>query len=286
MKVFFSDVSLVVFDECHILHPRTINDSKRSLDSMICLLKILEESPGTNIFLSSAMVENSNELSSWISDSFNKEVITLDSKWKPTRQIRGCVVYDQTRVSELETYLENKRDEVSEIRRSPNNDDKEALTVSVNCIFSLKNRWDNNGSDYTKLPLLNEPVTIGSNPNWRLTSNKNKVASKIAAKFARNKSKTIIFSQNKEHCVSIARDSGNLLANDTEFNYSQDEEDLKNRAVDEIGNESAVYLPFSNKAVAHHGLMIQEEKLLNESLFRRDSGVDVIAATPTLAHKV
>src|SRR5258707_12588726 len=36
----FADVGLLVFDECHLLHPRDLDTSRRSVDAMLCLLNL------------------------------------------------------------------------------------------------------------------------------------------------------------------------------------------------------------------------------------------------------
>jgi replicative superfamily II helicase len=36
----FVDVGLIVFDECHLLHPRNLDTSHRSIDAMLCLLNL------------------------------------------------------------------------------------------------------------------------------------------------------------------------------------------------------------------------------------------------------
>lgn len=41
----FKDVGLLVFDECHLLHPKYADRSRRSLDAMLCVLNIVTLAP-------------------------------------------------------------------------------------------------------------------------------------------------------------------------------------------------------------------------------------------------
>ena len=43
----FADVALVVFDECHLLHPRESDRSRRAVDAMLCILKSHELRAGS-----------------------------------------------------------------------------------------------------------------------------------------------------------------------------------------------------------------------------------------------
>ena len=45
----FAEVGLVMFDECHLLHPREADRSRRSIDAMLCLLNLTQLAP-TPIF--------------------------------------------------------------------------------------------------------------------------------------------------------------------------------------------------------------------------------------------
>ena len=42
----FSEVGLLVFDECHLVHPRKLDTSRRSIDAMLCILNFTNVAPG------------------------------------------------------------------------------------------------------------------------------------------------------------------------------------------------------------------------------------------------
>ena len=105
----FADVGLIVFDECHLLHPRDLDTSHRSIDAMLCLLNLNRVCPDADILLLSAMMKNTAEISAWLQDLTGRPSLSLDIKWKPTRQVRGCVVYSADRLAELRRTLSTGR---------------------------------------------------------------------------------------------------------------------------------------------------------------------------------
>lgn len=104
----FVDVGVFIFDECHLIHPKSSED-RRAIDAMLCILGFVRVAPDADIVLMSAMMKNTKELSHWLSELTNRLSISLDNSWKPTRQLRGCIVYDSNRLSTLENLLRNER---------------------------------------------------------------------------------------------------------------------------------------------------------------------------------
>jgi hypothetical protein len=89
----FAGLGLIIFDECHLLHPRAEDRSRRGLDAMLSILNLTLAAPAADLLLLSAMMKNTSEVAGWIESLTNRECLTLDLAWKPTRQVRGCVVY-------------------------------------------------------------------------------------------------------------------------------------------------------------------------------------------------
>jgi hypothetical protein len=87
----FEDVGLLVFDECHLLHPRE-SSGRRSIDAMLCLLRFLQCVPSADVLLVSAMIKNADALAAWVGELTKRGCLSLTLSWKPTRQARGCVV--------------------------------------------------------------------------------------------------------------------------------------------------------------------------------------------------
>src|SRR5690606_25239366 len=62
------------------------------------------------------------------------------------------------------------------------------------------------------------------------------------------------------------------------------QENCRNEAISELGNADAIYDAGTQVAAVHHGELLPYERRLVETLFKnRDSGVNVLAATSTLA---
>ena len=93
------DVGLVVFDECHLLSPQ--GGGKRSLDAMLCLLQIIKRAPQADLLLLSAMLSNAPDFAAWITEISGRPCTAFQDPWKPSRQARGIVVYQRTRLNQI-----------------------------------------------------------------------------------------------------------------------------------------------------------------------------------------
>jgi superfamily II DNA/RNA helicase len=286
----FADVGLIVFDECHLLHPRDLDTSRRSIDAMLCLLNLNRVCPDADILLLSAMMKNAAEISAWLQDLTGRPSLPLDLKWKPTRQVRGCVVYGADRLAELRSTLSTGRR--SATTKGPPASLKRQLTAQPFGFFCLRQTWVSNARvDYSLLPLLDEEVTlaIGANQGrWYLTPNGNQVSAALAAATGGRGLKTLVFAQTIPLCKSAA-DDVNELAGPAAISLTKEESDVYRIAVEELGASEHLYLKrtaagtVEAHAACHHGLLILQERQLHEELFRRADGLSVLVATSTLA---
>jgi len=73
------------------------------------LLAVTRVSPNIDLILMSAMMSNADELAAWIEWLVGRRCLALELSWKPTRQARGCVVYKNTRIDELQRALHSSR---------------------------------------------------------------------------------------------------------------------------------------------------------------------------------
>ena len=287
----FEDVGLIVFDECHLLHPRNMDTSRRSIDAMLCLLNLNRLAPTADILLLSAMMKNAIEMAGWLGELTGRSCLGLDLKWKPTRQVRGCVVYASERLGELRTML-------AQTRRMVSNRDapvalKRSLTAQPFGFFCLRQTWVSNARiDYALLPLLEDAVTLATGTrqdrNWYLTPNGNQVSAAIGVATGAQGLKTLIFAQTIPLCKSTC-DAVNKLSGPQAIRLTEDEQALYRVAVEEAGGADHLYLTMTAEgflaeaSACHHGLLILQERQLHEDLFRRADGVNVLAATSTLA---
>jgi hypothetical protein len=287
----FVDVGLLVFDECHLLHPRDLDTSRRGVDAMLCVLNFTAAAPGADILLLSAMMKNTSELAGWVEELTGRGCLALDLKWKPTRQVRGCVVYAREELTELRERIAQTRQAVT--NKNPPASLQREMTAHPFGFFCLRQTWvSNERRDYTLLPLLDDPITLGMGSNlgrnWYLTPNGNQVSAALAAGTARQNVKTLIFVQTIPLCKSTAK-AVNFAHRSGEIQLSPEELRLYQMAADEAGGAQHLYLNASDTGVlndssaCHHGLLILQERHLHEGLFRRADGVNVLVATSTLA---
>ena len=289
----FSDVGLIVLDECHILHSDDENYSRRGFDAMLVILNLTSISPGADLLLLSAMMKNTDDISEWISELTNRKCLSLKLSWKPTRQVRGCVVYPAEKINELNRILAEQSN-IDPTPQKPPIKIQRQLKSEPNGLFSLYQTWQTKQiSDYALLPLLLTKCQLStskkrSGNGWYLTPNGNEVSREISSASSRAGMKTLVFVQTIVFCEgNVKKFRPNKLKEKVVF--TQDEKHLFDRAAQEMGGEENCYLELDSSgalksgAVSHHGLLLPEERNLHESLFNRRDGVDVVFATPTLA---
>ena len=281
----FSDVGLLVFDECHLLHPRDGTGDRRSVDAMLALLTFIEVAPKADLLLLSAMMGNAETIAAWIEDVVDRSCLALTVDWKPTRQARGCIVYEAERTRALRGLLERARrtGKTSGVPLAV----KRALTVQPYGLFCLHQTWQSKErSDYALLRLMDEEIILGAavsqGGSWYLTANRNAVAAALATKAGDRGIKTMVFAQTVKDCDGTVKTIRQLLSR-RDVKLTSDEERLFAMAVEEAGSEAHVYYSRHELCVAHHGLLLPAERHLCESLFRRRGGIDVLVATSTLA---
>lgn len=288
----FSDVGLLVFDECHLLHAGETEASHRAVDAMLCVLNFVTIAPTADLLLLSAMMKNTDEISAWITSMTRRRCIALDLTWKPTRQVRGCVVYEAEHIDALNKTLRAAR-AIATTKGVPAQLAR-TLTVQPLGLFSLKQTWLSTArAHYRLLPLLDEKLALGTGKTangktWYLTPNGNKLASALAVATATQNLKTLVFVQTIP-LATAATKAINDGATASEAVLTLAESALLTEAIEELGDVSHSYIltndvgRIESASVCHHSLLLPAERQLHESLFRRPDGVNVMVATSTLA---
>lgn len=288
----FKDVGLVMFDECHLMHPREADRSRRSIDAMLCILNLTQSAPDADLLLISAMMQNAEEIAGWVAELTGRPCLPLDLSWKPTRQARGCVAYSADRIAELEELLRREQ-AVATTKGVP-----KSLTPKLNALplafFCLRQTWaTRERSDYALMTLLDEPIPFATNTSkwtkeWYLTPNGNKVAGSIAAAAAEDDLKTLTFVQSTVAAESTVRHFRELLPK-RRVKLTEEEQTWRRLVEEELGGAQHCYLKLDTKgrveggAASHHAQLLKHERLLHESLFKRRDGIDALFATSTLA---
>lgn len=288
------NVGLLVFDECHLLHAGMGDRSRRAVDAMLCILNISTLAPEADYLLLSAMMSNTDEVAAWLSDLTARKCLPLNMPWKPTRQVRGSVVFPSEQIAELHIKLNSKRKElIAAGKRKPGPPValKRVLKARPLGLLGLKFRWDSMlRNDYALFPLSDDEMLLSVNATtWRLTPNVNSVAAQLAALASRNPGiKSLVFAQTIPYAMSAQETAGEHLG-EANIAFTEDEQHLYDLTLDELGEESALYIDTVEKksarwsSLCHHGLLLPTERQLHESLFKRPDGVSVLVATSTLA---
>lgn len=288
-ETVFQDVQLLIFDECHLIHPSKHGRNRRAVDAMLCLLSFVRICPLADLILMSAMIGNAAALANWIQELTGRQCLALDLPWKPTRQLRGSVVYGQEGVSAMERTLRADRSKAS--TRSPSAAVKRELTIRPLAFFSLKQTWaTQQAEDYSLVPLLDRPVSLSANSYWKLVPNAVAVTAEIAAAAAAGGLKTLAFFQTIQNAASASRRIGASLGL-ANIEPTDEERSWFKTAALEFGGEEHLYMPvddgrFTTYAGVHHGLLLSEERRLCESLYKRHDGLKVLVATSTVAQGI
>ena len=288
----FKDLGLIVFDECHLLHPREDDRSRRGLDAMLAILNLTRLAPDADLLLLSAMMKNTQEIAGWIAHITGRQCLTLDLSWKPTRQVRGCVVYPAEQIKALKAILAEARIDYPDHDKPPVSV-KNALLAQPFGLFSLLQTWSTTDrSDYALLQLLGDGRLLSAGRskggNWYLTPNGNETSSAIAAAATSAGMKTLVFVQTTVFCESCVKEYPARVAA-SQITLTEEEQKWRTLAEEEMGGAGYCYMKLAADGTlragtaSHHALLLREERELHESLFRRPDGIKVLFATSTLA---
>jgi len=284
----FDEVGLLVFDECHLLSPRP-GKIRRALDGMLCLLGFSHVSPDADLLFLSAMLKNSEEFAEWIGDLTGRPCVCIDLLWKPSRQARGVLIYN-------DADLEKAKAQAAAIQIAENKKKGKAakglraasareLLAHPWAIWGLQHNWIGEKDPHCiSSKVLDERVTLAGDIKYgsiHLTPNANQVAIHLAVSASRNGLKSIVFVNTKDDAVGVAKQISAQLNEAIE--PTKAEEERWNALSAELGDLKHSLLPKPAIAVPHNSSMLRLERDLAERMFRRADGAKVIVATPTLA---
>src|SRR5690606_22173181 len=237
-------------------------------------------------------MKNTQEIAGWIAHITGRQCLTLDLGWKPTRQVRGCVVYPAEQIKALKAILAQGRIDYPDHDKPPVLV-KNALLAQPFGLFSLLQTWSTTDrSDYALLQLLGDGRLLSAGRskggNWYLTPNGNETSSAIAAAAASAGMKTLVFVQTTVFCESCVKDYPARVAA-SQITLTEEEQKWRTLAEEEMGGAGYCYMKLAADGTlragtaSHHALLLREERELHESLFRRSDGIKVLFATSTLA---
>lgn len=284
----FSDVGLLVFDECHLLSPQS-GKIRRSIDSMLCLLAFNAITPDADFLFLSAMLKEPQEFVDWITSLTGRGCVFVDLLWKPSRQARGVIVYREDELDDARrSALKVQKDEDARARKKSKSlraAARKELRVRPRAIWGLQHNWLTGSRVHCALhPVADGTVLLAADDKFnrlRFTPNANSVASALAISAAKNRLKTIVFVNTKADAVTTARRISEAIPAST---TSTDAEKARWDALKmELGDLKHALVTPGVAAVAHNSAMLRLERDLAERSFKRSDGAQVIVATPTLA---
>jgi ATP-dependent RNA helicase HelY len=270
-----SELGLIVFDECHLLSPA--GGGARSVDAMLCLLHALRRAPHADYLLLSAMLQNAPDVGEWLGQLSGRRCISFLDAWKPSRQARGVVIY-----------AKNQLDWAHSAVRAANFADRNGLPasrppldVTPFALFGLHQAWAPTAPHDRRIIRISDATVRLNYGVTGATPNANEVGASFAANAARAGLKTIMFVNQADHAPTTAKKIRTGLP--PVGALTEVENDLWHEIVSELGGAQHSFLDPNAPALPHNGDMISMERRLAESLFRKQNGVSVIVATPTLA---
>jgi hypothetical protein len=285
----FTEVGLMVFDECHLLSP--VSGLRRALDGMFCVLAFNSITPDADFLFLSAMIRNGDEFAEWIAALTGRKCVFVDPLWKPSRQARGVVFYKEESVNSVlgAAFKEQQALDATRGKRAATlrTAAKQRLVAEPFALFGLQHNWLHRKEQRAECKITaiaEQPVQLGGKLEGGrivLLPNVNGVAAHLAAASARNGLKAIVFVNVKAHAVSTAKAITARLGSAPVA--TADEAERWQALEAELGGLEHSLLPRPATAVPHNSQMLRLERDIAERMFRRPDGAQVIVATPTLA---
>lgn len=280
----FDKVGLLVFDEFHLISAddpaSSTKVNARAIDAMLALLTFIRHRKEADLLLLSAMVAKGGDIARWLRGVTGREVDAFDDPWKPTRQLRSCVIYD----------VDDIADGAAKAAKEKTKKAKSRVPARPLGLFSLISGWHPKRPEKLVVQALSDQrPPLVRNASQRLTSNRNEVAGQLAADYAGLGKRVIVFCNDTRACGSVAGQINELM---TPATVALDEAQLemRNAVLRDVGSQEAMFDPSGCRAAVHHGDLLPMERRLVESVFRvrreaggEDIGLDVVAATSTIA---
>lgn len=284
----FEDVGLLIFDECHLLSPQS-GKIRRALDGMLCVLAFNRIAPEADTLFLSAMLQNGDDFSQWISALTGRGSVCVDLLWKPSRQARGVVIYSNNTLKDIKKNANKEQMRLDRKSRKIASSLRTAaarmLVIEPFAIWGLQHNWlSDNTAEFLLTSVSDSLVSLNGTKKYgplKLIPNVNEVAARLAESAARNQLKTIVFVNQKSHAVSTARTISSELGEGVRA--SDSEQILWDALQLELGDLRHSILDGPAIAVPHNAAMLRLERDLAERMYRRQDGAKVIVATPTLA---
>lgn len=277
----FDDVSLVVFDEAHLLSMES--GTRRSIDAMLAVLMLTRRAPRADLLFLSAMLRNGDELASWVGAITGRPSMFFEPLWKPSRQARGVVIYRKSDLAAVraaagavQAEQDQRADSTATTLRARA---RQQLRLEPFGLFGLQHNWlGETSANVTIQQLIDRPVAMDGKLDQgtvKVMPSVNRVAVALAQGAAHSGLKSIVFANVKSHTVAIAREIRELIPIDPDPRDGTGDDDLWEDLATELGGLEHAFNSPGSSAVCHNSMMLRVERLLAERAFRRPTGAKV-----------
>ncbi|MCW3797400.1 DEAD/DEAH box helicase [Sphingomonas sp. BN140010] len=287
----FRNVGLLVFDECHLLGVTGADGAgkfdRRSIDAMLCLLNFMSVCPAADYLLLSAMMSNGEDIAEWLSGLLGRPVVAFQDQWKPTRQLKSCLIYDRTELIRVQNQLTDYWNSLVRKPSRPTRAAKDLAVANPFAVFALKEGWNPRAAEALAIRRVSDgPWSLGVGQNvrgWYPTANRFEIAGDLAARFAEAGLKVVVFCESIVGTGAVAKEVNRRSA-PANARLTERQSGWRSAALEELGTAESLYDVGRSRAAVHHGELLSQERLLVESVFKdRKSGLQVLAATSTIA---
>lgn len=281
----FNTCQLVVFDECHILGEA---GSGRGVTAELVLSQLMLRSPQIHILLMSAIVQNPDDLASWLAEATESNSSTIRVPWRPTRTLRSALGVD------TETTKTNFRAARQTLKNLAERRKNQKFSAPYSLACCLQGAWQSTDEmDYSIVRMPCEAELLASRQknhdgSWKYftTADKwvNGSARRIATFLAENEIQTLVFTPASRHYPFSNADATYLSENC--LNSLKDGPEIIEicsiLAEFEFGIPSDVFALINRGLSVHTSHMIETEKIASEAAFRARA-TRIMNATGTLA---
>lgn len=273
----FARLSVLVMDECHLLG----DQGARGVTAELTVSAILELSPEARVIMLSALLANSEEIGTWLTNATGGTHLTVTNPWRPTRTLRAVLGIDSDRAA---TAFDSA---AAELREKGQKEKK--FEAPVNLLANYQGAWKTlNPDDYAVMQTsFTVPLTANRRNDGSVVGSRtgyvNSAAGRVTERLAAANERVLTFlPANRHHAFSVARDLADLKPRPRPNARRAEVQALLDLADYELGIESVLRGLIERGIAVHTSAMLRDEQRASELSFS-DGQVRAIFATTTLA---
>jgi superfamily II DNA/RNA helicase len=273
----FSDLSLVILDEAHVLGER----KGRGVLTELVLAEMLTHAGRAVFLLMSALIANPDDLADWFAHLSNRRVAVIREPWKPTRTLRAVVGIDRDET------VRAAQESGTLLASLPPRRRKIAFDAPLAVLAGLRGPWSTQDPrDYAVVKIgANTPMSVTRPRGGGTVSIDPKSAvvrqtvEALAQTLGERDQKVMAFLTRSRHDCFVAALS---LPGFGAVELGEVVQALLHLAAAELGVESLLAHALAKGAGVHTSALLAEERRASEIAFD-EGGVAVLFATGTLA---